>query len=314
MNKTQETIKRIPKHYIGDDCIQVMLPYRDSLILMAKNGIQYYSIPELSIYVNKYLEDERRKQFPYHNIPNHYERNWLIKYNYTNQILNFEESYIEINNGMITEMFVIKDKTDAIIISKTLDSREIVKYMTRKELEKIFEKPQEENKQLFVILIDKGLIFENSSRLTPFKTEKEIIEITKKGLLTGLQNYKTEAFEQGNGNIYFDKFGTNCLEKLINNLTIDQIPPVDLDNKDRIIVKTDGKEIFLQKVSVTFIHSDYYKVTTTTLPVTKYSLEQIKQLALKISTLKEPKISLSLNPNISKQEIEKSKKLLKRKY
>ena len=46
------------------------------------------------MYVNKYLEDERRKQFPYSNIPTHFSKIKFKKVIYTNQLLDFEKPYI----------------------------------------------------------------------------------------------------------------------------------------------------------------------------------------------------------------------------
>ena len=47
------------------------------------------------------------------------------------------------------------------------------------------------------------------------------------------------------------------------------------------------------------------------IPVTKYTLEQLKKLTPKLITAKEPAIPLGLNSNVSKKDIREAKKLVK---
>ena len=49
------------------------------------------------------------------------------------------------------------------------------------------------------------------------------------------------------------------------------------------------------------------------MPITKYTLEQIKYLTPKIAKLKEPKISPRLNPGITKDDIRREKQLILKK-
>ena len=139
MKKVSKVVQKIESHYVGDDCIQVTVPYINTIIILNKDGIIYSHKNGSHALINKYVEDERRKQFPYSNIPTHYSRIGLFgKMNYTNQLLNFEEPYIRIGDGVIIESFAVKDKSEALLINNILtsDSRSIS--VTRKESEEVF--------------------------------------------------------------------------------------------------------------------------------------------------------------------------------
>ena len=102
MKKASEVVKRVQSYYVGEDCIQVMLYYKKNLTILNKDGIIYSHENGPHASINKYVEDERRKQFPYSNIPTHYKKKVLVgKVNCTNQLLNFEEPYIRISDGGI---------------------------------------------------------------------------------------------------------------------------------------------------------------------------------------------------------------------
>ena len=74
MKKTNEIIQRIKSCYVADDCIQIMTPYRDGITILSQDDILFHYKKNSNYYINKYLQDERRKQFPYSNIPTHYSR------------------------------------------------------------------------------------------------------------------------------------------------------------------------------------------------------------------------------------------------
>ena len=139
MTKVSKVVQKIESHYVGDDCIQVTVPYINTIIILNKDGIIYSHKNGSHALINKYVEDERRKQFPYSNIPTHYSRIGLFgKMNYTNQLLNFEEPYIRIGDGVIIESFAVKDKNEALLINNILTSDNRSISVTRKESEEVF--------------------------------------------------------------------------------------------------------------------------------------------------------------------------------
>ena len=145
MKKFDEMIAKMHSHYVADDYIQIMLAYRDYLLLFGNNDLMYFknfieshpSIREGS--KNVYLDDERKNIFPYSKIPEHIERVLLFrKLNFVNQILDFEKPYIRINDGFITKMTAFKDGDEAIVHTKILNGKlcdKRTKTITREELE-----------------------------------------------------------------------------------------------------------------------------------------------------------------------------------
>ena len=51
-----------------------MITYKREIVIFNNNGIQLFHKVGSNIAINKYLEDDRRKQFPYFNIPYHIEK------------------------------------------------------------------------------------------------------------------------------------------------------------------------------------------------------------------------------------------------
>ena len=74
MKNTNEIVQRIESHYVGDECIQLAIPYRNAITILDQDGILFHDKIGSNLYINKYLEDERRSQFPYSNIPIYYSK------------------------------------------------------------------------------------------------------------------------------------------------------------------------------------------------------------------------------------------------
>ena len=79
MKNVSEIVQRIEKQYIGDDCIQIMIPYRNAVTVLNQEGILFHSKIDSDLYINKYLQDERRKSFPYSKYTNSLFKNGFYK-------------------------------------------------------------------------------------------------------------------------------------------------------------------------------------------------------------------------------------------
>ena len=134
-------LQKIDKQYVGDDCVQVMFNYKKGLcIIKDKQIIFYHNCDENEAqykYKNEYLNDERRLQFPYSDIPSHNERIGFKKYITVNQLLDYDTIYTvirDIGDGPVTTYCkVVKSKDTAIIIQDIILSSPF--YMTCDELE-----------------------------------------------------------------------------------------------------------------------------------------------------------------------------------
>lgn len=151
MKNTYTYIDHISSHYVGNDCVQLMIGYKNFMTMFNKGGIQYHKVPNSSYDINSYLSDDRKKMFPYNDIPLHYGRVGLFKYTYTNQILNFEESYITISDDTIIEIMAILDKDDAFVVRNVLPIRKKLIRVTREQLEDLFSVKNENGEMSFVM-------------------------------------------------------------------------------------------------------------------------------------------------------------------
>ena len=134
MGYGQEIVQRVEGQYVGEDCLQIMIPYNKSLNLMSTDGIQFHYAPK-DFFINKYTEDERRLQFPYSNIPIHYTNNsQLGKITHVNQLLEFEKPYLLICDGVCREIYAIKNGEEALVADSIVPSDTTVISMTYDEL------------------------------------------------------------------------------------------------------------------------------------------------------------------------------------
>ena len=177
MKKTNEFVQKIKNHYVGNDCVQVMIPYQNALTIVSPDGMLYHHTPESRIYVNKYLEDERRKQFPYSNIPTHYSRILFKKFAYTNQILDFDKPYIRIGDGFWLESYAVKDNNQALLVSSIKEPIEHIKHMTYDELLKFIGSSNNNKEEIYYVSLSGGIPI-NNQEVIPSKEEIVITSIS----------------------------------------------------------------------------------------------------------------------------------------
>lgn len=134
MKDNSKIVQRIKSCYVGEDCIQVMVPYREQCAIFNPNDIQYLDHKDNN-FINTYTEDERRKQFPYHNITYHHHNRYI---NVANQLYEFNKPYLQFRFGAIFESYVVKDGDEALLATKQLYTKfKEKKCVTREQLRKI---------------------------------------------------------------------------------------------------------------------------------------------------------------------------------
>lgn len=308
--KVNEIVQRINSWYVGEDCVQVMIPYKDAITILDRNGIVYHH-KEGSKVINNYITDERRKQFPYHTIPTHNTKfAFHGVYHYVNQLFDYEQPYIMINGGHLIESYVVKDKSEALAVNKVMSIYKSTSFKTRKELEKSFEKPSAENESLYYLYVNGTMPAKNEFNIP---TEKEIFDYIKGQLAKNVNDFRdyVKSYPESDVGRYLRKndFFLDFVEYNISTLDLNQYK-LNLQLNDGatiLLAKTNGADISLQGVDVCFIAPDYYKVDTYDIPVTKYTLEQLKYLTPKIKKTKEPRITLKANSGITKEDIRREK-------
>ena len=143
MRSDDETVTIIPKCYVGEDCAQVRLYFVDNITLINidfKNEkiLCHYDFSSDTQNINKYLSDERRTQFPYHNIPIYKKLNGYkddTQY-YVNQLLEFNKHYILVSPDSIEDIYLVRDDKEAMVLSRsiTIPSKIDKKLLKKQEL------------------------------------------------------------------------------------------------------------------------------------------------------------------------------------
>lgn len=312
MKKYDEFVNKIHSNYVKDDYLQIMLGYQNYLLLFGNNDLMYFKSynNDVPSFVGKtrrnlYLEDPRRDVFPYSSIPEHVERSFLFrKINFANQILDFEKPYIRIYNGFIIKMTAFKDGDEAIIHSKILSElhNQRTKLISREELEKYLKTGA--LKQIAEEEYESTWLFDTDGRVYHSELESEQSWIdTEKDRLTRIIRESNE---------YKDSTKAELLRSIS---TLDTIEPFYIISKMMMIKFKANGEIKIETFAVKYQEKDKYEIIMADLPVTRESLSNIKLNLPIIKTSKEPKISLLLNPNVTKEQLqeEKSKILVRKK-
>lgn len=294
-----EYIQRIPSHYVGESCIQTMIPhYKDSITLLNSDGMQYHYKPNSQLFINKYISDKRKDQFPYSQIPTHKSRVGFKKIEYINQLLDFDRVYIQISDGMIVEHFAAKDGEEALLATKYILPIQRTEIMNRSQIDELIKTA---NLGMYSFTGTKW----EEYRLT---SDEKVLEWYKEQLI----DKRKEEQEFRFGSNPTDKKLTEFLYMSMEKMTPDDVPLQPILMDDIILISTDNNEIKnIKSLVVKFKGSDKYIVEIYDFPITVYTLGHMKQLEqTSFRDTPEPKISSSLNPQIDKNEIKKAKQLV----
>ncbi len=317
MKQENELVQRIESHYVGEDCIQVMAPYKNQIAIFNKDGLTFFHNVSSHAMINKYLEDERRKNFPYSNIPTYQSIKFSRgKINFTNQIFDFETPYIRMVDGHLIESFAVRDNNQALLINRLLTGSKKTSYVTRDELEKLYKKSEnrfilylEDLKHFDQKISDNAdfqLLFDETKILDYI--ERQVVEVTAEfRKYIGKNPNSTVGSYLLNHPIFLDFVEQSTKNFDINGMKFE----IPLINADAIIVESNNDDMSIQYVETSFINADNYKVDSTNIPINKYTLEQLKYLSPIILKTKEPRIPLRLNPGVDKEDIKKAKQMIK---
>ena len=291
-----------------------MLYYKKNLTILNKDGIIYSHENGPHASINKYVEDERRKQFPYSNIPTHYKKKVLVgKVNCTNQLLNFEEPYIRISDSGIGESFAVKDKEEALVIHKILTGNKRSVYVTREELEEVFSNSPSEKEKKYIIYLDNESM--NMGELNPLESEEKIYNSVKSQIIKNIAEFKKYINNHYTSRVgwylYQNPLFLDFVKQSIQDFDLNKMKfNIELMGGKAIILKSNGSDMTMQYVSANFVNLNNYKIDIVDIPINKYTLEQLNK-SPKIMKTKEPRIPLKLNPDISKEDIKEAKQMVK---
>lgn len=312
MKKVSEIVQRIEGQYVDDECIQTMIPYKRTMTVLNQDGILFHHKAGSNLYINKYLHDERRSHFPYFNIPIHHARIGLKKVSYTNQLFEFEKPYIIVRDGLVSESFAIKDSKQALLITQNiLCGNKVTKHMTYEELLN-FVKKDNGDEEIYYLYLD-GSILSTDSPIYP--SMEEIYDYIRRKLIRGLDDFK--AYQRKSYPamakaelLDYNSYFLNYMEEVTKKIDLSLIDFNVSVGSTVLIVRIKDGSIILKCIDVVFVRENDFKVDIYDIPVTKFALEQLKH-ASKIRPTNEPKISLRLNPGITKTSVQEAKQMVK---
>lgn len=279
-NKASE----IDDKYVGSDCIQVMIPFDKALSIFSENDLTFYArgYGENKIDNSYYIQDERKKQFPYNDTPYHWTRkNLFSKVLYVNQLFDFNKPYVLINDGILSECYIAQEngKTYIIQIYFAVDDKEAIvkKYIEKERVYDFFGEMINKNDGKKTYIIDPtgkhlNICFDENERKQKMN---ELIEILK-------QEKLLESFDEHN--IWYHN-GEFILE---NNFMLPFDNPL-------FMIKLDGNEMQIKYIQLSSLNEDILKVMSFDIPVERYNLEQISEIVQNSTKkLREPVFSKTL--------------------
>lgn len=286
-NIKNEYIQRIPAHYVGRDCIHIMISNFNNGTILNSSGMTYHYMPDSNFFINKYTSDERIKQFPFSQIPTHISKTKGLKVKYINQLLDFNRVYIEISNGIVKEDYVIKDGDEALLATKYIfPNQESTKFINRKEVEELLNSANGG-----VYSINGGHYFNIS-----LPSDECILDCYKKQIIE---------INDNEDNTYLDE----SFYKIVEKMTIDDVPKEIIIDSPILFFVKENEIKSIKNIILKFMGPNKYMVEFYDLPITIYNLNYMKQLectnSIKIS---EPKFSRFISPKIDFEYVKKEKK------
>lgn len=260
-------VNEIDDKYISEDCCQIMIPFDKSLSVFDEKGLTFYGrgYKENIINNSRYIEDERKKQFPYNDIPYHYtKKNLFTKILYVNQLFDFNKTYIILNNGILSQYYIIKKESKAYIIQTDfgLDVEDcIIEREVRKD--NIYQffgwlmEPAYNKKTYIVDSTGKHLniCFDENERN---QKRKKLIEFLK---------YEKLLHSYDENNIYYQ--GSEYIKE--DNFMLPFDNPL-------FVINLSNNEIQIKYIELTSINDTTAKIKSYNIPVQKYCLEQINNI------------------------------------
>lgn len=264
MRNEYDKVTIIPKCFVSEDYVQVIFWFTNNITLINTDFndekiLCHYDFESDSQNINKYLTDDRRINFAYHNIPIY--KDWYgyeVRYN-INQILDFNKHYLLIGDDGVYDIYVVRDhsKKEGVMLSRSIT---------------IPNKIKEETLYRYDIL-------------KKYK-DKVLMTIDKNGHHLDFES-EFDSLVDSNGGI----------------LIIKEDSETTIPNENIKFIMID---IFQNEYSQDFCLEEY------TIPFNHYTLEELKYMSNNIQEMSQPKIHLRNNPNISRDDIIRAKRLARK--
>lgn len=280
-NKENFIVRKLHDQYVGNNCAQIMLGYTDNMTVIGEDGILFHA-PEAekdSIDIFKYLEDERKKEFPYHNTPAHYERRLFHPTQFfVNQLFDYNKPYIVIRDKFVQQLYLKKsDKGVYSFFGAPTASEPEIAIQEDITKENILRGLCSQNDSISLYVIDyDGLLY------NPFASKEEIIK-NRIDFIKYLE--KNDIYYEYDDVSKRILYNNRCVRnKFVPNTLLNNKTPkfiVTVNNND-----IETKVVELEKISNNTICTKVYDV----LFDVAQKAEEYEEEKTKVKSLKEPKV------------------------
>lgn len=312
----EKIVRKIEECYVGEDCVQVELPYVETLSVFSKEGMLFHDEGDADFYVNQYMEEERRHQFPYSNIPIVHTKKYGQEMTYINQLFQFNQSYLIVQDQKIKECYVVKDTKNAYMLTRDIEGYVNEVEMPREEFIEFVKSSLIDNNQEIILWNGKTTSFSEKELIV--RSEKQRLEDIKESLKKLCEVLRDDSQIRSKISSYllpfpqFFQLLEQCLQKAdLKDLEFD-IPI--LNDEQVLFCKCNGEETSITKLEMAYVQENRYRVTKLKYETTDYPLEEIKYLMGPIEEPEKIPISLILNPNVTKQELKEEENRVKQYY
>lgn len=278
-------INKIDSKYIIINTAQIMESYVNNMSVVSEKNIIFNatSIELEDIKIDTYLNDKRRKYFPYSEIPIHYrKRLFKEKSLFINTLLEINKPYLIIKSGIPLLYYVTEVNNNFVLIKKILETTNYQKEYVNEEKEKEILKNLvtcEEEEKVFVI--------DEYGRILKLDISSE--EYNK-------EFYKFIDYLDKNNKEY--KFDGRTLDYSSANISLEKTPSIwMLYNTNTYFIKVNKNEIQVKLYKETKVGNNYFKIEICDLKIN--SLEKILENEIEIQKyLPEPIIKRNLNKKL----------------
>ena len=292
---------KLSERNCGEHCCMVMVPVSKTGVIVGREGILFSNDG-----INKYIDDPRKKLFPYSEVPIHLEKKVFSEPQlYCNQIFDYDNLYTVLGSDSCTNYFPFRKTESGILVRDncfTYLNDTAVYSMSRDDLLESFKSTDEEDR--IIILGGK-----NCSDEIIIPKIDEVVESAIDGLRSQLDSvYQKFAFS--------DEFDYSLAAYRVCSQIdeLEELSDEDLSFDLAVLgdvyilrIPKDGDGYSIDKVHIGIDNKDKYRVCVTNVMSDEKNVSRINYSSIgsqksidKIKEMREPVFDEKINPGISK--------------
>ena len=243
-----------------DKAIRIPFDFKNDITIIDKCGLCYRSIK------GDCVSDFKKNRFDHASKKFYSIGVGPLKKNVVNQIMNINQPYVVIKDGIVIENYPIMVDDSYFLIQENLEPSFNTSFEFNSREDLVEHLSVSEVWDTMFVKTNGEYISDDINDILP--TESEIIKNYANSLKLYIERYKDEITDDN-----FKDFIENCY----NNLSMNLIPSnINVLNEDVFLVKVNGKTISLSQIKVFVIGDDKYKLDITGYKISKYKNSELK--------------------------------------